>query len=120
MTVPLLCLSLGLHWGVLQSVAWASMLVERARTQTLAEALDTTFDGQHPCEICVIVRDGKAAEKKAQTPQTSSSSVRVELCVRLEAVPVLYDPGLPLTVFPAHPFLSSRLEPPPLPPPRTV
>lgn len=60
-----LSLSLGLHWCLLQSVAWASMLVERTHEASFTEAVQTTFDGQHPCKLCGIVREVQRAEKKS-------------------------------------------------------
>lgn len=64
--VALLTLSLGLHWAVLQSVAWTGMLATRVQTGSILEAIQTTFDGQHPCRLCLAVRDGKAESEKGQ------------------------------------------------------
>lgn len=64
--VVLLSLSLGLHWSVLQSVAWTSMLVERTQATTFRVALQTTFDGQHPCKLCQVVRAGTSSEKQSE------------------------------------------------------
>ena len=61
--VVLLSFSLGLHWAALQSVAWTSMFLERVQQGTLFEALQTTLDGKHPCRICLVVREGRAAAK---------------------------------------------------------
>ena len=44
--------SIGLHWVLLQSVAWTSMVVSYAQTGTFREALAKTFDGKHPCPLC--------------------------------------------------------------------
>jgi hypothetical protein len=40
---------LGLHWTVLQSIAWTTMLADHLRADSLAEAVQKTFDGEHPC-----------------------------------------------------------------------
>lgn len=60
LAVGMLSLALGLHWGVLQSVAWTVMLAKRAQTSTAWEAIRTTFDGQHPCRLCQVVKEAKA------------------------------------------------------------
>ena len=50
------------QWSILQSVAWAGMLVARAQQQGLTEAVATTFDGQHPCVVCQMVTALKSSE----------------------------------------------------------
>jgi hypothetical protein len=113
--VVLLSLSLGLHWAVLQSVAWTSMLVERSQTTSFRTALQTTFDGQHPCKLCQVVRAGKSAEKQ--------SEALVKLAKLDSSLPE------PANLLPAHPRrvtptsspvlrAKSREDAPPLPPPR--
>src|SRR3954467_3820383 len=68
--VSLLCLSLGLHWLLLQSVAWIGMVVSYSQTDSIGIALVKTFDGQHPCKLCKVVQAGKSSERKqdAQKP----------------------------------------------------
>lgn len=58
----------GTHWAVLQSVAWTTMLAGNLRTDSFAEAVHKTFDGQHPCCLCKRISDGKKSEKKAEFP----------------------------------------------------
>jgi hypothetical protein len=65
-TIFALCLSLGLHWLALQSVAWTTMLVENARHAPLSEAVVKTFDGAHPCDLCHAVAAGKKSEQKSE------------------------------------------------------
>lgn len=62
--VVALVLVIGGHWAALQSAAWVGMAVSFARTDTFSVSLQKTFDGQHPCKLCKIVKAGKAAEKK--------------------------------------------------------
>jgi hypothetical protein len=68
---------LGGHWVVLQTVAWTSMLMENARTETLSTALVRTFDGSKPCSLCLAVKTGREHEDKQELPS---------LVVKLEAV----------------------------------
>jgi len=113
--VVLLSLSLGLHWAVLQSVAWTSMLVERTQTTSFRTALQTTFDGQHPCKLCQVVRAGKSAEKQAE--------VLVKLAKLDSSLPeqtnLLPLPPRRVTPLPSLTLrATSREDAPPLPPPR--
>ena len=58
----------GGHWAVLQSVAWAEMLHDYTqRTGSVAVAVEQTFDGAHPCELCREIATSKAKEQK-QSP----------------------------------------------------
>lgn len=64
--VLVLTLSLGLHWSLLQSVAWIGMIVNYSQGgATLSEALVKTFDGKHPCCLCKQIAKGKQSEKKS-------------------------------------------------------
>ncbi len=111
----LLSLTIGLHWAVLQSVAWTTMLVERTHEGSLITALTTTFDGQHPCKLCRLVRAGKGSEQK------SEAVVKLAKLDSLLPSRSTLLPTPPATEsFPLLPamILIVRSEAPPLPPPR--
>ncbi|MHB8520161.1 MAG: hypothetical protein ACYDH9_05335 [Limisphaerales bacterium] len=65
--VLLLCLLLGLHWGLLQMVAWTGMLIDYAQTAPLKVALVKTFDGKHPCKLCQFIAKAKKSDKRQDT-----------------------------------------------------
>ncbi len=54
----------GGHWGVLQGIAWAKMLVEYSQADGLREGVVKTFDGEHPCEMCASISKGRESEKR--------------------------------------------------------
>ena len=66
MAVALAC-SVGLHWSLLQSFAWTTMLVNNLTTASFSTAVQRTFDGQHPCALCKAVAEGRKSEKKSDT-----------------------------------------------------
>jgi hypothetical protein len=68
-TVLLLVLSLGLHWALLQTVAWAGMLFAYSCDASFQEALARTFDGRHPCPLCKVIQTGRAEQKKQEQQQ---------------------------------------------------
>lgn len=114
-TIVALCLSLGFHWLALQSIAWTTMLVENARHVPLSEAVERTFDGNHPCDLCHAVADGKKSEKKSEILPTIA---RVDLiCVtrRLSWLP----PSVPVDYTARSFFLPEIFLTPPAPPPRS-
>ena len=61
-----LAFSIGLHWELLQSVAWMGMMVKYSQRSGIGEALEKTFDGKHPCALCKVVAEGKKSEKKPE------------------------------------------------------
>lgn len=67
-----LVLAMGGHWAVLQSVAWAGMIVSYAQTAPLSVAFQKTFSGQHPCKLCKVVENGKKSEGKKEAPENTS------------------------------------------------
>ena len=56
----------GAHWSVLQSIAWTRMLATNLSTCSFTEAVQKTFDGQHPCGLCKTIAAGKKAESKKE------------------------------------------------------
>jgi hypothetical protein len=104
----------GGHWLVLQSVAWFTMAVNFAQTDSLPQALKKTFDGKHPCKICKTVEAGRKSEQK-------QSSLKVE--TQLEFCFIRQYVTLPLAPHVEHStrFVVSyfiRTDAPPTPPPR--
>jgi len=113
--VLVLCVSVGAPWVALQSVAWATMLVEYSQEATLAKAVVQTFDGNHPCDLCKHVRV-KQSEKKPDAPSTTLKADL--LCVKRAIV--LIPPQAALS-FPSELVgASAEVPAPPVPPPRSL
>ncbi len=114
-----LVLSLGLHWTVLQSAAWVGMVVAYAKSATLSEALEKTFDGAHPCRLCKIVDSGAKGEGDQNKSDTAAKVKKMDLIlasIENLVVPTRTSPE----------FLSVSQSPlvrqsaPPVPPPRAI
>lgn len=111
----LLSCSLGLHWAALQGVAWTSMLIDRVPTSGWVRALETTFDGKHPCRLCHEVRSGQAESKGVEL---TASDYRFEL-IPSTLVPVVLDsPETAGFCSPPATAWCQRLSDPDVPPPR--
>jgi len=112
---------LGGHWLTLQSVAWARMLAEFSRTDSFAQAIGKTFDGNHPCKLCLSVREGRQQEEREQreAPLIKTEKSR-ELCCNLRriAVPPAPAPATDVVSF-APQWFSDFVDSPPTPPPRS-
>jgi hypothetical protein len=59
-----LLVSMGGHLALLQTIAWGNMLVDYSSKGSFSEAVDKTFDGEHPCHLCKVVKKSKSEEEK--------------------------------------------------------
>jgi hypothetical protein len=105
---------LGGHWAVLQSVAWARMLVNYAQRDSLTVAVAKTFDGAHPCELCQTVSKGRQQEKQ-QDAVTSVMKVEAILASTAQLPPRA---ETPVIYFSNTPYGRVFAFAPPTPPPR--
>jgi hypothetical protein len=111
---------MGGHWLTLQSVAWTRMLVEFSKTDSLWQAIEKTFDGEHPCKLCLSVNEGRQKEQREQreAPLIKSEKSR-ELFFDVRRMVV---PAAPVSARQAVEFVprlcSDFVDSPPTPPPR--
>jgi len=55
----------GGHWAVLQGVAWTQMLWDYSREASFQQALQMTFSGEAPCDLCESISEKRAEEQGA-------------------------------------------------------
>ena len=116
-TVLVLTFSLGLHWAFLQTVAWTGMIASYSQDSSLSEAIFKTFDGAHPCKLCIAIEQGRAAEKKSDQEKNKTDN-KLDLGILSE--PFIFYAACPsdlVTASDSHGRL--RLEQPPKPHPRS-
>ncbi len=112
----LLVLSLGLHWAVLQTVAWTGMIVAYSAQVGVREGISRTFDGQHPCPLCKAIEKGRAEERE-QSPKALKSGGKLDPALVWSPLELnFWQPSEPVTSGPVH--FSRRADPPPKPRPR--
>ena len=75
MLVIAMITAIGGHFVLFQSVAWTSMMISNAKHGNLTEALEKTFDGQHPCALCMSIQKARESENKQQTPQVNTAKL---------------------------------------------
>jgi hypothetical protein len=105
----------GGHWAALKTVAWAGMLWEYSRGASVTEAVVKTFNGKHPCKLCVSIDAGRQQEQKAPV----SAQVKVPKFEAISTTPLSFrrqiaTPGLWRV---EHWFARTWREAPPTPPP---
>ena len=112
-----LVFALKLHLPVLQVVAWSGMVVKYAQAVPLAEAIEMTFDGDHPCPLCNVIRKAQTADHQEMTAPAVPE--RIQLFV--EVLPSWHHA---ISAWPGASVESPRWTPvtlrPPVPPPRNA
>jgi hypothetical protein len=107
---------MGGHWLALQSVAWIGMIASYSRGETLATAVEKTFDGEHPCTLCKVVKSGRDEEQKRSDNNFVVKLDAVLVAVKKIAAPVCSEWGYPAQTV----ILFTRSLAPPTPPPLVV
>jgi hypothetical protein len=112
--------SCGGHWMALQAVAWGRMLASNVQTDSLAVAVEKTFDGDHPCPMCQKISAARAEERREQQASAAAAPARVLadlmcLPVRAAIPAVSWQMAFhrPAELRPP----ADRADPPPTPPP---
>jgi hypothetical protein len=113
----LLSLSLGLHWAAFQGVAWTKMLIERVPSDGLVRAMESTFDGQHPCRWCQAVRKGHSESQRAEY---SGSDHRMDLLPAAVFSVILGFPETSSIQRLGSVLWNEWVNPPDVPPPRVA
>jgi hypothetical protein len=113
-----LMFSIGGHWLVLQSVAWTTMFAANLSNHASAsEALSQTFDGEHPCSLCQVVKAGKASEQKGKLPSLTLKKFEY---VSESARFIFIAPSFSSLAGSRSELFTSHSSVPPVPPPRGI
>ena len=65
--------------ALLQGVAWVTMVRDFSKSGSLSQAVEKTFDGQHPCPLCQKLAKARAAEERA--PVTMKIDKKAEVFI---------------------------------------
>jgi hypothetical protein len=115
--VSAIVLGMGLHWAILQSVAWTGMIIRYSQSASLLEAIGKTFDGHHPCPLCKLVKAGKNSEQKQDGQMLL---LKLDLFVPVPAQEGLFALVLEPLANSSRVWNARLREHPPTPPPRMV
>jgi hypothetical protein len=113
--VAALACSVGLHWELLQSVAWVKMVVSYSSVAPLKVAIEKTFDGKHPCSLCNEIAKGRQSEKQSIPTVAKKFEFSYSATLFVFSAPSHY-----WQIEPPETFGSARLYAPPVPPPRQL
>ena len=105
---------MGGHWAVLQATAWVGMLVKYSESEGVEVGISKTFDGKHPCDLCLSIAKNKQTEKKQSSQLDAAKIYLVAHAQRWTLQPPRYSWRLRTTIASLVGCDSS----PPVPPPR--
>ena len=105
---------MGGHWAVLQATAWVGMVVKYSEAEGVEAGITKTFDGKHPCDLCLSIAKNKQTEKKQSSQLNAAKMYLVGPVQRLMLQSPCYSWRLSATVV----SLVGCDTSPPVPPPR--
>jgi hypothetical protein len=114
--VGAICLSLGMHWALLQGIAWTGMLISFVSEGAVIEAVQKTFDGQHGCALCHKVKEGR--DSNHELPQQTGHSMQKINAVLVEITALVAPAGETISFAMLREMMERRNEMPETPPPR--
>lgn len=116
LVVLVVCCTLGLHWALLQGIAWTGMLISFASEGAVIEAVQKTFDGKHGCALCAKVKEGRESDQRP--PQQVGQSVKKIDAVLVESTRLIAPAANTVTFVELHENPIRRNKLPETPPPR--
>lgn len=116
-----LVVSIGLHTVVIQSAAWAGMLVSYSLERgSVAQAVSETFDGEHPCALCKLAKETEGTPADDRQAPKAEQDLKFHLIA--ETVEAIVISAPPPPEYPvragARPHVLSHT--PDTPPPRRL
>jgi len=105
---------MGGHWAVLQATAWVGMLVKYSESEGMEVGISKTFDGKHPCDLCLSIAKNKQTEKKQSSQIDAAKIYLVAHAQRWTLQPPCYSWRLGTT----NASMVGCDSSPPVPPPR--
>lgn len=113
-------LMFGGPWSLLQVAAWTRMVVVYSQQGSLVSALVKTFDGRHPCALCLRVRVGQQEDQHhgRQNPSEKEKQMTELICDAPCPAVLLAPPGILDVPHPPAEAYAHLLDSPPTPPPR--
>ncbi len=93
------------------------MFVGYAQSGSVVSAFQKTFDGDHPCALCLAVKEGRASEKRQEA---GTPTPKLDWVLEIRVVTLVPAPPLDRPLVPAASAWWARADAPPLPPPRTA
>ena len=104
---------MGGHYAVLQATAWVGMVVNYSKAEGVGAGISKTFDGKHPCSLCLSIAKNKQTEKKQSTQLAAAKIYLIDHAQPWTLQPPGFSWNLGISSFSLFSCGSSPLVPPP-------
>ena len=104
----------GGHWAILQTGAWVGMVIDYSKSAGLEAGIKKTFDGKHPCQLCLSIAKNKEKEGKQTANASPAKLYLVYHAPRWALTPPAVFGELEVSLY----LLNGSTLKPPVPPPR--
>lgn len=74
--------------GALQLVAWSQMLSDRIPEQGIEAAIDSTFNGKSPCELCLAAQEVHVSQQESEPEHRNSLKLGIDKLSRYQLAKV--------------------------------
>jgi hypothetical protein len=108
----------GAVWNIVQVVGWAGMIRDYSQVMPMSAAIEVTFGGTAPCQLCQVAQEGQDATRNAPSSTVPGTGMeKILLIAECTPAPVLVAPDFS---WPAATDATGlmRAESVPVPPPR--
>ncbi len=95
------------------------MIISYSQGSSLREAVSKTFDGEHPCPLCKIIKQGRAGEKQKEEKQNAKPGSKMDLGLIWQCTSFHFSSDCE-KIFSSNTHASIRSYEPPKPRPRTA
>ncbi|MEK7953251.1 hypothetical protein [Luteolibacter soli] len=115
----------GGEYALVQTYAWAGMLVSYSKEDGLIKGAKETFSGEKPCALCCKIADAKKSDSDGKSKELPVSPTVKLLKEMLPSSPLALSPPqfteAPKVMFPGMNLpVEEGASAPPVPPPRCV
>jgi hypothetical protein len=105
---------LGGQWAILQTAAWVGMVVDYSKSEGVEAGITKTFDGKHPCQLCLSIAKNREKEGKHKANVSPAKLYLVYQSRQWALTPPAVSGQLELSLY----LLNGTTLKPPVPPPR--
>jgi hypothetical protein len=105
---------LGGHWAILQTAAWVGMVIDNSKSEGVETGITKTFDGKHPCQLCLSIAKNKEKEGKQTVNVSAAKFYFIYQSPQWVLTPPAVFGELEVSLYP----LNGATLKPPVPPPR--
>jgi hypothetical protein len=105
---------LGGHWAILQTAAWVGMVIDYSKSEGVETGITKTFDGNHPCQLCLSIAKNKEKEGKQTANVSPAKLYLLNQAPQWALTPPAVFGQLEVSLY----LLNGATPKPPVPPPR--